>query len=497
MNITFVFFIYGLAFFSLGLVIWLEAGRSPFLGHASTLRPLAFFGLVHGIHEWLEMFLDRSDWFMIRHPFEVGWLRVGLLAISFISLLVFGVLMIQPMRLLQTSQSGASYAWRPRPAHWAGLGGYLMGVILLCLFFQVGRIDRLTHLDANLRYTLAAPAAMLSGLALMRQANQGRRQELNALSQGLGVAGAAFLLYALTQCVVPPTDTFPGSWLNTTSFLQTTGLPIQVVRASCAILITAGLIRVVQSAEQERQRQFVAAQQERVVALEQAQDELMKREAMRQELIRSIVRAQEDERARIARELHDETSQVLTAFSLHLAALRSLEPSNPLCEKIDLLQSLSRQMSLGLYRLVYDLRPAQLDDLGLAPALSYLATEAQKRLGLEVNWQVSGERQRLPPLMETVVFRVAQEALTNAARHAKTGQASLTLDYLPDHIRLVVEDHGIGFTNAENTTAKSLGLAGMHERAELIGAQLTVVSAPGQGTRVELAAPYTPPEEVK
>lgn len=497
MNITLVFFIYGLAFFSLGLVLWLESSRSPFLADASTLRPLALFGLMHGVHEWLEMFVDHSDWLLIHRPVELGWLRIGLLSVSFISLLVFGLRMIRPMRLMQTPPESQPSPRPLRAVYWLALGGYSIGVLGLGLFFPLEHADRLTHLDASLRYALAAPAAVLSGLALLRQASQARRQELSALSQALRLAGLGFLLYALTQCVAPPIDTFPGNWLNTASFLQTTGLPIQAVRAGCAVLITACMIRVIQSAEQERQRQFVAAQQERVAALEQAQAELVKREAMRQELIRSIVRAQEDERARIARELHDETSQILTAFSLHLAALRSLEPSGPRCEKIDLLQGLSRQMSLGLYRLVYDLRPAQLDDLGLPPALNYLTTEVQKRLGLKVTLQVNGERQRLAPLTEIVIFRIAQEALTNTARHAQTDQASLTLDYLPGHIRLTVTDQGAGFAPGKDTDAKSLGLAGMRERAELIGAQLTIFSAPGQGTRVEMAAPYAQPEAVE
>ena len=121
--------------------------------------------------------------------------------------------------------------------------------------------------------------------------------------------------------------------------------------------------------------------------------------------------AQEDERARIARELHDETAQILTALMLELATLRDTRIRTSLTEIIDRLQSLSRQMSQGIYRLVGDLRPAQLDDLGVTAALRYLADQARQRDDLDVTVSIAGPHQRLDLLVETVLFRIAQEAL--------------------------------------------------------------------------------------
>jgi two-component system sensor histidine kinase UhpB len=212
---------------------------------------------------------------------------------------------------------------------------------------------------------------------------------------------------------------------------------------------------------------------------------------MRQELLRHIVIAQEDERARIARELHDETAQMLTAFTFHLAALhKSIRHSPKIDEQIHYLQSLSRQMSEGIYRLVRDLRPAQLDDLGLVAALQYLVDEVYQRLELQVELQVRGERRRLDPLAETVIFRVAQEALTNVARHAEVLTARIDLWFETDRVTLRITDQGIGFNpQSLPDSGSGWGLAGMQERAESIGGKLTLRSTPGSGTMVQIVVP--------
>jgi two-component system sensor histidine kinase UhpB len=224
--------------------------------------------------------------------------------------------------------------------------------------------------------------------------------------------------------------------------------------------------------------------------LERIQEELTKREALRRELLRHTVRAQEEERSRIARELHDETSQVLTAFSLDLATLKTV-----VCDRaevkflVERLQSLSKQMSQGLYRLVHDLRPAQLDDLGLIPAIEYLKDDSVSS-GLEVAIAIRGKARRLDPLIETVLFRVAQEALHNIVRHAQVSRAKITLEYQPQEINLKVEDSGTGFNPVESfVPPRGWGLAGMRERVESVGGQLNIVSKPGKGTIVEVDLP--------
>jgi two-component system sensor histidine kinase UhpB len=208
-------------------------------------------------------------------------------------------------------------------------------------------------------------------------------------------------------------------------------------------------------------------------------------------LLRHTVIAQEEERGRIARELHDETAQFLTALSLNLATLKNLLPERPrTADLLEELQTMTREMSQGIYRLVHDLRPAQLDDLGLVPALQYLGEEEEKRTGLQVTLLIEGQRQRLDPLIETVIFRVAQEALTNVARHAQCDQAKVKLWFNPEDVVLEVLDQGVGMDATVNDSPeRGWGLEGMRERAESVSGQLQIYSPAGGGTSVEVIVP--------
>jgi two-component system sensor histidine kinase UhpB len=277
---------------------------------------------------------------------------------------------------------------------------------------------------------------------------------------------------------------FPARYINEEAFRMLTGFPIQLVRTLMAILITYGLLRASQAMEKERQTQQLAIQQSRLEALE-------KQEEIRRELLRHTVQAQEDERARIARELHDETSQVLTAFTLELATLRELTLQKPKVKNIvDKLQELSKQMSQSLYAMVHDLRPAQLDDLGLVPALQSLLDSEYGPKGLQIEFEVTGSKNRLDSLIETVLYRVTQEALTNVTRHAEVNEASLQLDYAEDAVTLRVQDAGKGFDpNEPLHPPRGWGLEGMRERVESVGGQLILKSATRNGTTVEVNVP--------
>jgi len=479
MDITLVFFIYGLAFFSMGLAMLFESARSPLLAEVRVLRPLAIFGLVHGGHEWLEMFLDKSDWLVFQNPIFVSWLRLGVLVISFVSLVVFGLRVLQP----QTQPS------RRDVILW--VGGLSIYVIVLAgfgFFNWSNHTDRLSHLDAMARSLLAVPAATLAGIALTRWANRVGKEVQPELKGVLNWGAWGFFLYAFTQAVVPPVDIFPWNIFNTTSFIQWTGIPIQVVRAVLAVIITVSLIRATQMVEAERQRQLISAQQERMAALGEVRRQMERRESQRQELLRHIVIAQEEERARIARELHDETSQTLAAFSLHLASMRCDEPDCPkVDDHVDQLQELNRKISTGIYRLIHDLRPAHLDDLGLVAALNYLNDAVKQQLSLQVNMYVKGDPYRLDSLVETVCYRVAQEALSNVSRHSGVDKADLRLEFTPQQVLLQVSDQGVGFDPEEQTIPpRGWGLAGMRERAQSVGAVLDITSELNHGTVVEV-----------
>jgi signal transduction histidine kinase len=425
-NLVIVFFIYGLAFFSMGLAMALEYGRSSLLVETRLLLPLAIFGILHGLHEWLEIIILQSILLDLPIPLFSTWVRMGILVISFTFLVVYGVQVFRtPRGSVKTDAM-------------VGIG-FLFGYVVILSIIKNASWENVAiweqSADTLARYVLAVPGSFLAvpgsflaGLALYRQANQPTSFEHPNLANKLRWAAWGFALYGLTQLFVSPSNFFPANIINVDKFLSATGLPIQVVRAATAILIMVSLIRATQITEKERQNQLLAVQNERLDALQRVQDELVKREVMRQELLKHIVIAQEDERGRISRELHDETAQTLSAFGLTLGALRQRIADQPiLIDLIDKLQTLSNQMSSGIYRLVHDLRPTQLDDLGLIPAIQHLTSEDQRYSDLKVNLMIEGERLRMDPFVETVLFRVVQEALNNVKRNRVVSRGARSL----------------------------------------------------------------------
>ncbi len=208
--------------------------------------------------------------------------------------------------------------------------------------------------------------------------------------------------------------------------------------------------------------------------------------------IGAITAGQEEERRRLARELHDDTMQSLIALQqrVQLAQLKLADNPQALA-LLDELQQLTQTTIRELRRVVRALRPIYLEDLGLNAALEMLAGE-QQRAGLSVHFWQRGDPQRLQPEVELALYRIAQEALHNAAQHAAARQVQVGLQFTPQEVQLVVQDDGRGFvmpeSPAEFAAEGHFGLLGMHERAELIGAQLSIETG-GQGTRIVLRLP--------
>ncbi len=211
--------------------------------------------------------------------------------------------------------------------------------------------------------------------------------------------------------------------------------------------------------------------------------DLKEKEAQRARLFKSLLTAQEEERTRISRDLHDQVGQALTGIILGLEAALT----DPTPERLEGLKELAGMTLADVRRIALDLRPSVLDELGLEAALKRYVREVGERYGLEVEL-VTRLPLRLPPEMETVLYRVAQEALTNVVRHARAQRVSVVLTAHRDAVQLVVEDDGVGFDPRRVAPAR-LGLAGMRERVELLGGQFRLESAPGEGTTVYARLP--------
>ena len=228
--------------------------------------------------------------------------------------------------------------------------------------------------------------------------------------------------------------------------------------------------------------------------------ELLVQSQRLQEQLRSLSRqlllAQEEERKKISRELHDEIAQTLTGINVRLASLKTEATQNTkgLQSKIASTQRMVERSVDIVHRFARDLRPTVLDDLGLIPALHTFVKAFSKQTGVHVHLMAYSGVERLENVKRTVVFRVAQEALTNVARHARATQVEISIQKIPRAIRLTIKDNGKSFQvervlNAK--TNKRLGLLGMRERVEMVGGRLRVESAAGHGTTIRAEIPFT------
>ncbi len=206
-----------------------------------------------------------------------------------------------------------------------------------------------------------------------------------------------------------------------------------------------------------------------------------------------IINAQEEERKRIARELHDETSQVLTSLLISLAVLEETTSTEEARQRISDTRTLAHQTLRAIRSLSIDLRPSALDDLGLLPALRWYLKEYQQKCSIEVDFFSTGLKDRLPAEMETALYRIVQECLTNTARHSNAHKVQVTLCEDPDAVRATIRDNGAGFDYPALLKTpgqeRGLGLAGMQERAVLLNGKLDIHTIPGKGTTVNVSIP--------
>jgi len=233
------------------------------------------------------------------------------------------------------------------------------------------------------------------------------------------------------------------------------------------------------------------------VAIENARlyEELQRKEEMRRELLHLVITTQEEERRRIARGLHDETSQALTSLAVNLEAVADALPlaTGELKARLKRIQSIALMTLDEIHKVIWELRPTLLDDLGLVAAVQSHVETHLGAAGVKVHLETIGDEKRLPSKVETAIFRIIQEAITNIIRHSHAENACINLEFEDTSIRVHIEDDGRGFDLDEAMSAikdgRGLGLLSMKERAELLGGLLKIKSHPGQGTQINLGIP--------
>lgn len=479
-DLILIYFLYGLAFFSMGLLVAMEGGRSADDRLRKALRPLVGFGLVHATHEWLQMFV------LISRPNGIGASTISImlqfctLSFSFLSLAAFGGYLLAKDEVAQRISLmvplGLEAIW-------------IFGLLAIKGTYPPSEV--LEAATAWTRYSLAVPASLLAAVGLIAQQRAFRRAGLVRFGQDALWAAVAFAWYGLVgQLFTNASILPPSNVVNEALFTRLFGFSIQLFRAAVAGIASIYVIRFLRAFQVEAEQKIADLQADRL-------KESQQRETLRGELFRRVVAAQESERQRIARDLHDETGQALTAIGLGLRGLESRLSRSPekAASTLHELQALTADSLQELQRLMADLRPSHLDDLGLSAALRWYAGKIEERYALKISVEIAGDEQALEDATKITTFRILQEGINNIVRHAEARNARIRLEFTDPGISLKIQDDGCGFDpervrRLQGASRPSLGLAGMQERAALLGGFVTVESRVGEGTSIEAFIPY-------
>ena len=246
---------------------------------------------------------------------------------------------------------------------------------------------------------------------------------------------------------------------------------------------------------QQWNKELEAKVAERARQLEDSYREIKRNEISRGTLLRKVLTVQEEERKRVARELHDETTQSLAGLLMRLEAAIAIpdEAGGEIKARLMNIKDLAVKTIDNVHKIIFDLRPSILDDLGLTSALRWYAEHRLGELGIKTRVEVTGEERKLSSLMETALFRVVQEAITNIVKHAKARHVVLSVEFKDSTLNIEVEDDGRGFDmeaiSLRADKGQELGLLGMRERVTLLEGEFHIESKPGSGTRLTIEVP--------
>ena len=318
----------------------------------------------------------------------------------------------------------------------------------------------------------------------------------------LMLVGALVLVFLTTRSVITPIQELTVA----TRQIATGDLdsPIEV-QGHDEIATLAHSFDAMRARLKEWNRELDARVQERTADLAKAADEikrlyaeLQRKEQLRGELLHRVISVQEEERKRISRELHDETSQILVSLAYSLDNLgemiahggASAPEIQPMLENMRALAKTGRD---GVSRIIFDLRPTMLDHLGLVPALRWYAETRLNGKGIQFDAHEVGDARRLPPTIETVLFRVVQEAINNIAQHSHARHADLVFEYSDEQIEVRIADDGQGFdptcVSSHADSQLGLGLIGMEERMSAVDGEFRLRAARGAGVSITLRVP--------
>ncbi len=449
-NRPLIFFIYGLAFFILGLSIALQLRRTSRLNLARSLPWLAGFGFLHGFNEWGDLFLPIQQPFLAPPFYDLlRTIQLILLATSFASLFQFGIELMRPLpnhwRWIRFVPCLTLFIWF--------LGPFWLGLV----FVQDNAIwQNITNTLA--RYLLCVPGSFLSSYALFRQ---GRKQirplQIKHIERMLGLSAGALLAYGvLGGMIVPQSPFFPANLINVNSFEAIFILPPPVFRSATGLLLAITIIRALEVFEVETQRLVLQMEENLVIS---------------------------NERERIARDLHDGALQQIYAAGLLAQSLRK-QADGALAENLDRLIIVINQ---GIEQLRRFLSQGQIEvqTVELIPALELIFDDTRRFIQIETHWDTPSSPSLIPEQINHLTA-FTREAVSNAIRHAHSDRLEVRLECQEEHLKLTIRDFGQGLPQYPEM---GYGLRNMRDRARLLGGELAIESSPQKGTTVTLEIP--------
>jgi signal transduction histidine kinase len=454
-NSTLITFVYGLAYFVLGLAIALQSYHSSRLELARSLPWLAAFGFTHGMHEWGDLFIPvQAEFFGGQTLFLLHRLHVLLLAVSFACLFQFGVALLRP------------FGW----ARWLHIvPGAALAIWVFVAFFPLA--DAYDHFmtwhnaaNALARYFLGFPGALLSAYGLHRHINRWIAPfGIPGIVRPLRLAAGMLVLYAFFSGLVPPpAPFFPANLLNSTTFADVLVAPPPVFRSIIGVVLALSIIRGLEIFDVETNLMIESMKQQQIVAAE---------------------------RERIGRELHDGSIQkVYTAGLIAESAFKKMKPQSVAAKRLQTALTVLDDAIADLRRNLGELRTSPSGQL-LTQGLRELAEDPRFGSFVTVSLDMDiPEPEAFSPVRAEHVLAVANEALSNVIRHAHAENVAIRAQRKGERLLLTVRDDGAGLPAG---ALADYGMRNMRDRAHLLGGSLTVDGLHGQGTTVTLDIPWS------
>lgn len=455
-NKAIIYFIYGLAFFVMGLVVALQSRQSSQLELARSLNWLAGFGILHGLNEWGDLFIPIQSAYLPSTVVNLLYMiQLVLLALSFMCLFAFGVTLLRPFRVpgwLAVAPTGLFITWV-----------FLTFFVLTALYQDQAIWHHISNAFA--RYFIAFPGGLLAAYSLREHAK--RRilpLQVPSIYAALRVSGIALGAYAILGGLIPPPVPFwPGNIINRDSIQMWIGIPPLVFRALIGLILAISIIRALEV--------FKLETDQRIEALER----------------NSILNA---ERERIARDLHDGAIQkVYTAGLLVQSAYKLTEPGSEISNRME-------RAAAALSEAILDLR-SNLQTLheGTATRVEPLIELLQHvtddphyttMVQIELDTNIDPESS-LSPLRSGHIIRIVNEAMSNILRHSKARHVHISAMKEAETLTIAIRDDGTGFPS---DSSSGYGLQNMRDRARLLNGSFEVDSKPGRGTTITLQIPW-------